>query len=464
MRSNTNHGLPVIKTTIPGPKSQQLLSKLRELEAPNLTNTDNEITIVWERTTGANIIDVDGNQYIDMAAGLNVANIGHTHPAVQAAVSKQIEEMLQGMGDFHANIRKIEFMEFIQKIIPIPNAKMIVSVNGSDAVDSALKTANLATGKSGYIAFYGAYHGMGAKSIEVTARHHFRRPFKNETKKSTAFAPYPYCYRCPYGEQVDTCKLTCLKTVQDMIENTASGVEDVAAVIIEPIQGRGGVVVAPQKFLQGLREICDRNNVLLIFDEILTGFGRTGKMFSFLHSGVIPDIMTIGKGLSSGYPISVCAAKQEVMDKAWGQYNGEPIHTSTFQGNPLGSVIAMASIKELLNSNLVEKSHYDGLYLQKELRNRIGAHPNVGDIRGNGLMVGIELVKDRDTKEAAPELCWEIIRRAMKKGVLLLNGGHQVNVLCLTPPLCITNEQLNFVINILETILNELKVELYQEN
>lgn len=327
--------LKKITSNVPGSKSLKLHEKLMSLEAPNLTLNDPHLSIVWDRTKGTRVFDVDGNEYIDFSSGLNVANVGHSNTEVVNAGMQQMKQQLQGMGDFHSNTRKIEFLEKISKIVPISKPKIITTVNGSDAVDAALKTANLYTGKSNFISFYGGYHGMGAKSLEVTARNHFRAPFTKELQKTSTFLPFPYCYRCPFAKDPKNCQMECLSMVKQTIENTASGSNDIAAVIIESYQGRGGVVPVPQKFLKELRTLCSNNGILLILDEILTGFGRTGEWFGFEHAGIEPDIVAIGKGLSSGYPISACIGKQEIMDKAWGKFSGEPIHTSTFQGNPL---------------------------------------------------------------------------------------------------------------------------------
>lgn len=452
---NRINSLPKIETPIPGPNSKLYLSRLLDMEAPSLTLNDSSLSIIWEETSGMNVFDVDGNKYLDYASGLNVANVGHTNQEVVDAAKEQLNVMLQGMGDFHANKRKIEFLEKVLEIVPIKNSKAIVSVNGSDAVDAALKTATLYTGKRGFLSFYGAYHGMGAKSLEVTARHHFRAPFSKDIPRSTTFLPYPYCYRCPFSKNNNDCVMDCLKNVEQTIENTASGSDDIGAIIIESFQGRGGVVQAPPAFLKGLREICDRNGILLIVDEILSGFGRTGKWFGFEHAGVEPDIVTIGKGLSSGYPISACVGKASVMD-VWKKFEGESVHTSTFQGNPVGSVLATSSINYIQKNSLIEQSNEKGQYFKNRLIELIGNHQNVGEIRGKGLMIGIEFVKNKKTKEPDAELCWEVMRRSLQKGMILLNGGHQVNVLCLTPPLIIKYEEIDFCIDTLKSVLEDL--------
>lgn len=445
-----------ITESIPGPNSVSLHKNLCELEAPNLTLNDSELSIVWNETKGTRVFDADGNEYIDFSSGLNVANVGHTNPYVIQAAKEQLDKQLQGMGDFHANTRKIEFLNKLAEIVPINNPRFITAVNGSDAVDAALKTATLYTGKSNFISFYGGYHGMGAKSLEVTARHHFRKPFTKELPKTTTFVPYPYCYRCPFSKTSDNCHNDCIAFLRQTIENTASGSDDIAAVIIESYQGRGGVVSAPVEFMKELREICTKNGILLIVDEILSGFGRTGKWFGFEYAGIEPDIITIGKGVSSGYPISACIAKSEIMEGAWGKFEGESIHTATFQGNPLGCAIANASIEYMVEHNLIEKSMSNGEYFKNSLKKKLKNHPNIGDIRGAGLMIGLEFVQDKKSKKPDPELCWEVMRKSLAKGLLLLNGGHDVNVLCLTPPLIINREEIDFCVNTIAEVLNEI--------
>lgn len=441
-------------TKIPGPNSKKFISKLSKLEAPGLTLMDTDLSIVWEKSSGTKILDVDGNEYIDFASGLNVANVGHTNQEVLKPVREQLDLLLQGMGDFHSNNRKIEFLEKLNEIIPMNNPRYILSVNGSDAVDSALKTASLYTGKSQFISFYGGYHGMGAKSLEVTARHHFRNPFTKELPKSTTFLPYPYAYRPIFDSQPEKNTEECLKLVEQTIENSASGSNDIAGIIIESFQGRGGVVEAPKEFLQGLREICTRNNIVLILDEILSGFGRTGKWFGFEHSNIEPDIITIGKGLSSGFPISVCCGKEEIMS-VWSKYEGESIHTSTFQGNPVGCVLATSVINYIKNSNLLDRSEKLGDYFIGKLRKEIGFYNKVGDIRGKGLMIGIEFIMDKNDKSPDSDYCWTVMKKGLKNGLVFLNGGHNVNVLCLTPPLVITKEEIDKCIEVLKNILEE---------
>ncbi|MED4126731.1 aspartate aminotransferase family protein [Shouchella miscanthi] len=438
---------------IPGPKSINYMDRLKKLEAPGLTLDDSELSIVWAKSKGSKVYDVDENEYIDFASGLNVANVGHSNSEVLNSVKDQLELMVHGMGDFHSNNKKIEFLEKMKEIVPLSDPKFIVSVNGSDAVDAALKTASLFTGKSQYISFYGGYHGMGAKSLEVTARNHFRDPFTKEIPRSTIFLPYPYELRNSIGDSTNYIS-ECLKLVEQTIENSASGSNDVAAIIIESFQGRGGVVQAPKEFLRGLREICDRTGVLLIVDEILSGMGRTGKWFGFEHSEIQPDIFTIGKGLSSGYPISVCCGNENIMS-IWGKFSGESVHTSTFQGNPIGCVMAKSTIEYMQKHNLIERSEELGEYFIKRLKSEIGQNENVGEIRGKGLMIGIEFVLDKDLKKPNSNLCWSVMKKALKRGIIFLNGGHEVNVLCLTPPLIIEKNEIDYCIETLKDILEE---------
>jgi 4-aminobutyrate aminotransferase/4-aminobutyrate aminotransferase/(S)-3-amino-2-methylpropionate transaminase len=444
------------KSTIPGRLSNRLLKEQFLIEAPNLTLNDPQLSIVWDRADGTRVFDVDGNEYIDFSSGLNVANVGHRNKYVIDRAKAQLDKQLQGMGDFHSNTKKIEFLKKIEEISPIINPRVITAVNGSDAVDAALKTATLATGKSNFISFYGGYHGMGAKSLEVTARHHFRQPFTKELPKTSTFLPYPYSYLWNNSTKQSDYINYSLNSLVQTIENSASGSNDIAAVIIESFQGRGGVVQAPKEFMKGVREICSKNNVLLIVDEILTGFGRTGKWFGFQHSDIEPDLITVGKGLSSGYPISAVIGNSSIMEKAWGKFSGESIHTSTFQGNPLGCEISIASIEYIQNNDLIQKSSNSGLYFKKKLKEKLESHPLVGDIRGSGLMIGIEFVIDKKSKKANSEFCWNVMREGLQEGLLFLNGGHQVNVLCLTPPLTISEEEIDYCVERLQKILEKL--------
>ncbi|WP_419744168.1 aspartate aminotransferase family protein (plasmid) [Macrococcoides bohemicum] len=415
---------------------------------------DDNLSIVWEKAEGCRVYDVDGNEFIDFASGLNVANVGHKNKKVVESIHKQSEKLIHGMGDFHTNNVKADFLNKLASISPIKDCKIITSVNGSDAVDSAMKTANLYTGKSKFISFYGAYHGMGPKSLEVTARHHFRDPYTKELNSNTIFLPYPYTYRPPFSNEIninldDQINLI-INLIESTISNTASGANDIAAIIIEPIQGRGGVVQAPKEFMKSLRNLCDKYNILLIVDEILSGFGRSGEWFAINHSEVIPDIMTIGKGLSGGFPISAMIGKKNIVDGAWSRFEGESIHTSTFQGNPIGCAMSLASIDYIIENDLIKASKEKGEYFINQLKNELSSYEIIGEIRGSGLMIGIEIVKNAHSKEPDPEKCWDMMRFALNKGILLLNGGHEVNTICLTPPLTISKDEIDYCIKILK--------------
>ena len=410
---------PDLRTPVPGPESRALAERLSKVESRNVTALD-PVPIFWERASGANLWDVDGNRFIDLTAAFGVANVGHAHPAVVEAVSKQASSLLHGMGDVHPPRVKVELLEKLAELYPrggadeAPSTRTVLSSSGSDAVETAIKTALLASGRAGLLAFEGAYHGLSLGALDATWREDFREPFSARLPNSTAFVPY--------GDL-------------DAVEQFAATKRDlIGAVIVEPVQGRGGERVPPEGFLRGLRSICDKNGWFLIVDEIYTGLGRTGRTFACDHESVIPDLLCVGKGLASGMPLSACMGLKSVFD-AWPRSEGEALHTQTFLGHPASCAAALASLKVSADTNLAARSEHLGREIRDRLAKDLRDNPAVVEVRGIGLMIGIEC--------ASPNISLDITTRMLEAGYVLLPSGDGGRVLSLTPPLTIGRDAIH---------------------
>lgn len=439
--------LPKIEVPPPGPRSRALAADLRRYESPNITYVSESLPILWREARGANVLDVDGNIYIDLTAGFAVAATGHRNDAVTAAVHKQLDRLAHGLGDVHPPDVKVELLRRLAELAPTGLEQTILASSGSEAVEAALKTARLASGRPGVLCFSGAYHGLTYGALSVTDGEFFREPFDDQLGIPVARAPYPHPDRPPEALAGESDLVAAaLRAVRRELD--AGGVP-IGAVIVEPIQGRAGVIVPPPGFLKGLREECDRRELVLIFDEIYTGFGRTGRWFACEHEDVIPDLLCVGKALSGMSPISACIGRPEIM-AAWPPSRGEAIHTSTFLGHPLGCAAALAQIGEIERLALLERSSRLGARLVHGLRQMQSRHPAIGDIRGRGLMVGFDLVSARGTGEADDAVTRRLVTRALEHGLLILGGGGTIT---LTPPLTITERQLDFALATIETCL-----------
>jgi len=349
--------LPELRTEIPGPRSRELAARLRRVESRNVTLVTEEWPVFWERAEGVNVWDADGNRFLDFTAGFGVAGLGHSSVPVREALTAQAGRLLHAMGDVHPAESKVELCEMLGEMTygrwGAGRGKVILGNSGSDAIEAALKTAVLHSGKPGVLVFEGAYHGLGYGALEASALEFFRTPFASQLGRFAVSVPYPYCYRCPFGHgggfaleggEFPNCSSACLGELQERIR-TEIARREIGAILVEPLQGRGGEVVPPRDFLRLLRQICHEEKILLMADEIYTGLNRTGRLFACEHSDVIPDIICLGKALTSGFPLSACVGRAEVMD-AWPESSGEALHTSTFLGNPLGCAMAVASLRE----------------------------------------------------------------------------------------------------------------------
>lgn len=437
--------LPHIVAPPPGPASMKLAAELAEYESPNVTYLSSDFPVFWEEAAGANVRDVDGNIYVDLTAAFAVAGAGHAHPRIVAAVQAQAARLLHGLGDVHPPAVKVEILRALAEIAPGDLKRSVLANSGAEAVEVALKTAVLATGKPRVLAFHGGYHGLTFGALSVSSREDFSSPFRSQLAVNAVFADYPDPYRSQSGSEAGAGR--ALEQVEVLLDAPGSA-GTIGAILVEPVQGRGGDVVPPDDFLPGLRRICDERGLLLVLDEIYTGFGRTGRWFACEHWDVVPDLMVVGKALTGGLPFAACIGTDAVMN-SWPRSTGEAIHTSTFLGHPLGCAAALASIAVLRDERLVERSAEMGGWLLQRLSTALRSHPNVGDVRGLGMMVGIELVRDTESRQPAPELVGRVVVEALRKGVLILGGGIHGNVISLSPPFTTTEEQLALATNVI---------------
>lgn len=422
---------PALRTDVPGPESRALAERLARVESRNVTALDPP-PIFWERAEGAQLWDVDGNRYIDLTAAFGVANVGHAHPEVTQAIASQASRLLHGMGDVHPPRVKVELLERLATLYPkgdaarAPAVRGVLSSSGSDAVETAIKTAMIATGRAGLLAFEGAYHGLSLGALDATWRHDFRDPFEARLAGATRFVPF---------DDLDAVRRVA----------ASADAAEVGAVIVEPIQGRGGERVPREGFLRGLRRICDEAGWLLIADEIYTGLGRTGYVFACDAEAVVPDLLCIGKGLASGMPLSACLGRDVVFD-AWPESKGEALHTQTFLGHPASCAAALASLEVAAREGLAERAAKLGAEALARLRADLAGVASVVDVRGRGLMIGIEC--------RTPEVCLDATTRLLERGFVLLPSGDGGRVLSLTPPLVIDALALGLACDAIATVLS----------
>jgi len=436
---------------LPGPKAQALIARDRAVVSPSYTRG---YPLVIERASGSMVEDVDGNVFLDCAAGIAVNSTGHSHPDVVKAITDQAQKFLHMSGtDFYYE-PQVRLAEEIAGLVPIeapvgdPQAKprSFFGNSGTEAIEACIKLARYATGREAIVAFLGGFHGRTMGSLALTASKTVQRKGFGPLMAGVYHAPYADCYRCPLGLKPDTCAAECLDYLEHQIFVHLVSPEEVAAVLVEPIQGEGGYVVAPEQFLQRLRELTRTHGILLMVDEVQSGMGRTGKMFAIEHAGVRPDVVAIAKGIASGLPLGIAAARADLMTWPPGA------HASTFGGNPVSCAAALATIK-LLKDRLVANAADVGAHLMSGLHALAQRHRLIGDVRGRGLMVGVELVRNRDTKERATTERDAVVMSAFKRGLLVLGAGK--NSIRFSPPLVLTREQADMAIRIFDDALTE---------
>lgn len=454
--------LPELVTPIPGPKSVALAKDLRRYESRNVTYVDQEWPIFWQKAEGTNVWDADGNRFLDLTSAFGVASLGHGNPAVRAAVQEQAGELWHAMGDVHPTKLKADLCKKLSELTferwGIGAGKTILGNSGFEAVEAALKTSLLYSGKPGVIAFSGAYHGLGYGALEAGGIPFFKEPFRRQLKEFAAILPYPHCYRCPNqiregfrleGGDFPNCSSSCLAKLAEEIQSVLRK-REIGAILVEPIQGRGGTVVPPRDFLRILRRICDEEKILLIADEIFTGFNRTGKLFACDHSEIVPDIICLGKALTNGFPLSACVGRSSVME-SWPESSGEALHTSTFLGNPLGCRMALASLEQHQDPNLATHVLKRGARLKKALSDL--RSPRIGNVRGIGLMLGVEIVSADGSPDG--EFAVGLMKQALREGLILLSDSPTSNVLAFAPPFQISDDEVDYVQETLQRLLEE---------
>jgi len=442
---------PVIRTALPGPIARRLVAEDARLISPSYTRS---YPLVARRGHGIVVEDVDGNEFFDFSAGIAVTSTGHCHPEVVAAVQRQAGELLHMSGTDFYYPQLTELAERLSKIAPMPGPHRVHYGNsGAEAVEAALKLARYHTRRQYVIAFYGAFHGrtMGALSLTCSKAQQRRR--FSPLVPGVVHVPYPNLYRRPAGADPEQYAREIARYIEDWVFRTEVPPEECAAIIVEPIQGEGGYLPAPTTFLQELRRICDRYGILLIADEVQSGMGRTGQWWAIQHSGVAPDMICTAKGIASGMPLSALITRAEIMDWAPGS------HASTFGGNPVSIAAALATM-DVLEREGVDNARQVGDHILDRIADWPQRLPLVGDVRGRGLMIGIELVADKHTKAPAGEQRDHVVELAFEKGILFLGCGP--NTLRISPPLVVTKQQADVALDVLEECIEKVGSGKYQ--
>ena len=437
--------VPSIRTPLPGPRARAIIERDKTVVSPSYTRG---YPLVIERGTGSTVEDVDGNLFLDCAAGIAVNSTGHSHPDVVRAITDQAQKFLHMSGtDFYYE-PQVRLAEELGSIVPIRNGvRSFFGNSGTEAIEACIKLARYATGRPNIIAFLGGFHGRTLGSLALTASKAIQRRGFGPLMPGVFHAPYADCYRCPLGLKPENCAAECLDFIDHELFVHLVSPDEVAAIVVEPIQGEGGYVVAPDQFLQRLRELTKTSGILLVADEVQSGMGRSGKMFAIEHAGVEPDIVAIAKGIASGLPLGVAAARADLMQWPPGA------HASTFGGNPVSCAAALATIT-LLKEQLVANAAAVGAHLLSGLKDLMGKHRLIGDVRGRGLMIGVELVRDRTTKERADDERDAVVNAAFGRGLLILGAGK--NAVRFSPPLVLTRAEADTAVRIFDEALTDV--------
>jgi 4-aminobutyrate aminotransferase len=434
--------LPLISGPLPGPRARAVVERDGRVVSPSYTRC---YPLVAARGEGAMVEDVDGNRFLDFNAGIAVVATGHCHPRVVKAVQEQAARLMHMSGtDFYYE-EMVALAEKLAGIAPGGLERRVSFGNsGAEAMEGAIKLARWATKRDKIIAFFGSFHGRTMGALSLTARKAVQRAGFGPLVPGVVHAPYPNCYRCPFGQKPENCAVECVSFIENTLLKTVAPPEETAAIVVEPVQGEGGYIVPPRKFFDELTRVAHQNGILLVFDEVQSGMGRTGSMWAADHFEAVPDIMAVAKGIASGLPLSATVARADLMTWPPGA------HASTFGGNPVACAAALATIA-LLEEELIDNAARMGAHLMDRLRDWPQRFPQVGEVRGLGLMIGVELVRDQATREKAPELRDRVVQMAFERGLLILGAGD--NSLRLCPPLIVTREQCTFALETLEACL-----------
>ncbi|MBM3724750.1 MAG: acetyl ornithine aminotransferase family protein [Acidobacteria bacterium] len=444
--TTTAPGLPRIVTSLPGPRSKALIDRDAAVLSPSYTRP---YPLTVARGEGAIVEDLDGNRFLDFNAGIAVVATGHAHPRVVEAIQRQAAQLIHMSGtDFYYE-NMVALGEKLAALAPGPGRKRVYFGNsGTEAVEAALKMARYHSGRQSFVAFFGGFHGRTMGSLALTGSKNVQKQGFGPMLGGVHHVPYAYCYRCAYNRQPDTCNVECARAIEDTLIRHILPAREIAGIIVEPVQGEGGYVVPPRRFFDELQATARRHGIALICDEVQSGMGRTGRMWASDHFGLEPDILTLAKGIASGMPLSATVARAEWMSWTPGA------HASTFGGNPVSVAASLATI-ELLEEGLVAHAARMGEYLMDRMREWPARFRHVGEVRGLGLMIGIELVRDRETRERAPELRDRVERMAFERGLLVLGAGP--NSLRLSPPLVVTRDQADFALDTLGECLKTIE-------
>jgi 4-aminobutyrate aminotransferase len=442
-----SRSLPSIVTKLPGPEARKVLRKDQKFVSQSYTRV---YPLVVKRAKGAWVEDVDSNRFLDFTSGIAVTNTGHCHPRVVEAIRRQAERLIHMSGsDFYYDLQSTLAAK-LSEITPGPKEKRVFFGNsGAEAIEAAFKLARYHTKRPRVLAFLGAFHGRTMGALSLTASKVIHEKGFSPLVPGVTHVPYAYCYRCPYHHQAyPGCSLACVEWIREDLFKRSLPPEEVAAIFVEPIQGEGGYIVPPPEFHQNLFDLAKDFGILFVADEVQTGMGRTGKMMAIEHWGVVPDIIALAKGIASGMPLGATVSQSEVMDWVPGS------HASTFGGNPISCEAALTTI-ELLQEGLIENASQLGKYLLGKLKELQKRFDLIGDVRGKGLMIGVEIVKDPETKKKGIEEKNAIIQACFKKGLLILGCGE--NVIRFIPPLIITKSEVDTALTIFEEVLRQVE-------
>src|ERR1051326_8303326 len=438
--------LPHLITSLPGPRAKAILARDAAVLSPSYTRS---YPLVAERGEGAIVEDIDGNRFLDFNAGIAVASTGHCHPDVVAAIQRQAAKLIHMSGtDFYYQ-NMVDLAEKLAAIAPgnVPH-RVYFGNSGTEAIEAAIKLARYTTGRDKIIAFHGCFHGRTLGSLSLTASKSVQRKGFGALLGGIFHAPFPNPYRRAAGQTLEDCAMDSIRFIEDKLFRGLVSPDEVAAIFVEPVQGEGGYVVPPQLFFDELQSLASQHGIPLVADKMQPGMGRAEKMWPADHFGFVPDILTSAKGIASGMPLSATIARSELMTWKPGA------HASTFGGNPVAVAASLATI-ELLETRLIRNAAEMGAHLLDRMSDWPARFRHVGDVRGLGLMLGIELVRDRESKVPAPELRDRVVTAAFERGLLVLGAGQ--NVIRLAPPLVITRDQAAFALDTLEACLHDLE-------
>lgn len=434
---------PHIRVTPPGPRSRALGRRLRRTESRNVTFIGDHFPVFWEEALGANVRDVDGNVYVDLTGAFGVAFAGHGHPRIMRAAAEQQCRLTHGMGDIHPPAAKVELLERLTGLAPWPDARAVLASAGSEAVEIALKTAELSTGRSGILAFECGYHGLTLGALATTHRPDFRAPFRGRLYDGVRFVPFPVRL-----EEVSPSLALCERALRD----GARRGDEIGAVLVEPVQGRGGVRIPPPGFFPRLSSLARQHGAVVVADEVFTGLGRCGSMFAGPALGLDADLICLGKALGGGFPLSACLGTREIFD-AWPESAGEALHTSTFLGHPVACAASLAFLDLVESERLDRHAARMGEHLLARLREGLEGVGHVREVRGLGLLAGIEIVRRAPASPGPPETVpWEgagarIAAQLLAQGIMVLPAGEQGQVIELTPPASMSHDLFDHAID-----------------